>query len=51
VTDAYMEAVERDGDWTTYEVTTGEAAGTQKARTIFRRMAEAAWICGDPGIQ
>ena len=26
-------------------------AGTYKARTIFRRMAEAAWICGDPGIQ
>ena len=22
-----------------------------KAREIFRRMAEAAWICGDPGIQ
>ena len=51
VTDAYMEAVERDADWTTFEVTTGESAGTHKARTIFRRIAEAAWICGDPGIQ
>ena len=24
---------------------------TYKARDIFRKMAEAAWICGDPGIQ
>jgi ribonucleoside-diphosphate reductase alpha chain len=50
-TDAFMTAVERDADWTTHEVTTGELAGTHKARQIFRRMAEAAWICGDPGIQ
>ena len=49
--DQFMHAVENDDDWTTYEVTTGEAAGTHKARTIFRHMAEAAWICGDPGIQ
>ena len=51
VSDAFMAAVEADADWTTHEVTTGEAAATHKARTIFRRMAEAAWICGDPGIQ
>ncbi len=49
--DQFMTAVENDEDWTTYEVTTGEPAGTHKARTIFRHMAEAAWVCGDPGIQ
>ena len=49
--DQFMQAVEQDADWTTYEVTTGEPAETHKARTIFRHMAEAAWICGDPGIQ
>ena len=49
--DQFMNAVENDDDWTTYEVTTGEPAETHKARTIFRHMAEAAWICGDPGIQ
>jgi ribonucleoside-diphosphate reductase alpha chain len=49
--DQFMGAIENDDDWTTYEVTSGEAAGTHKARTIFRHMAEAAWICGDPGIQ
>jgi ribonucleoside-diphosphate reductase alpha chain len=51
VTDDFMKAVERDGDWTTHEVTTGRPAETYKARDLFRQMAEAAWICGDPGIQ
>src|SRR5512144_444401 len=51
VTDDFMRLVERGGDWTTYEVTDGEAAGTYRAGDLFRRMAEAAWVCGDPGIQ
>ncbi len=51
VTDDFMRAVEQDADWTTHEVTDGSPAGTYKARDIFRRMAEAAWLCGDPGIQ
>jgi ribonucleoside-diphosphate reductase alpha chain len=51
VSDEFMHAVETDGAWTTHEVTSGDEAGTYRARDIFRRMAEAAWICGDPGIQ
>src|SRR5690606_10169512 len=51
VTDDFMRAVETDADWSTREVTSGEVVDTLKARTIFRKMAEAAWICGDPGIQ
>src|SRR3990172_7254444 len=51
VTDAFMRAVEEDADWTTHEVTTGKAAGTYKARELLRKMADSAWICGDPGIQ
>ncbi|MBM4408349.1 MAG: vitamin B12-dependent ribonucleotide reductase [Chloroflexi bacterium] len=51
VTDDFMRAVERNQDWTTHEVTTGEPAGTYPARQILNRMAAAAWICGDPGIQ
>jgi ribonucleoside-diphosphate reductase alpha chain len=51
VTDDFMRAVEIDGDWTTRSVVGGEPVETIKARAIFRRMAEAAWICGDPGIQ
>jgi ribonucleoside-diphosphate reductase alpha chain len=51
VTDDFMRAVEADGPWTTHAVVTGEPVDTLKAREIFRRMADAAWICGDPGIQ
>ncbi len=51
VTDEFMRAVERDGDWVTHERTTGKANATLKARDILRKMADAAWICGDPGIQ
>jgi ribonucleoside-diphosphate reductase alpha chain len=51
VTDDFMRAVERDGDWVTHEVSDGQPAGTYKARDIFRKMAEAAHLCGDPGIQ
>ncbi|HXX61362.1 MAG TPA: vitamin B12-dependent ribonucleotide reductase [Candidatus Sulfotelmatobacter sp.] len=51
VTDAFMRDVEAGRPWQTHEVTTGEVAGTYQARDIFRRMADAAWICGDPGIQ
>ena len=51
VTDEFMRAVERDGDWTTYEVSDGQPAATYKAREIFRKMADAAHLCGDPGIQ
>ncbi|MBA2632339.1 MAG: intein-containing adenosylcobalamin-dependent ribonucleoside-diphosphate reductase, partial [Chloroflexi bacterium] len=51
VTDAFMEAVESDEDWTTHAVTSGEPIETVKARYLMNKMAEAAWVCGDPGIQ
>ena len=51
VTDEFMQAVETDGQWTTHAVRDGEPVDTLSARDIFRRMADAAWICGDPGIQ
>ena len=51
VTDDFMRAVEADGDWTTHAVVDGAEMGTYKARDIFRRMADAAHLCGDPGIQ
>jgi ribonucleoside-diphosphate reductase alpha chain len=51
VTDAFMGACESDGNWQTRMVTTGEIADTYRARELMRRMAEAAHVCGDPGIQ
>ncbi|MCE3318576.1 hypothetical protein, partial [Staphylococcus aureus] len=51
VTDEFMRAVESDALWSTHAVTTGEAMDQLRARVIFRAMAEAAHLCGDPGIQ
>jgi len=51
VTDEYMHAVVNDEEWTLKAVTTGEPIETVRAREIMSQMAEAAWMCGDPGIQ
>ncbi len=51
VTDAFMEAVEADADWDLRAVTTGEVIETVRARDLFRRIAQAAWECADPGMQ
>ena len=52
VTDDFMRAVQ-DGRATGPRTTSPTASppDTYKARDVFRKMAEAAWICGDPGIQ
>jgi ribonucleoside-diphosphate reductase alpha chain len=51
VTDEFMEAVEKDGDWSTKEVLTGKPFKTMKARKLMSEIADAAWVCGDPGMQ
>ena len=51
VTDAFMAAVDADEEWSTFSVTTGEVVDTYKARELMDKIAEAAWFCGDPGIQ
>jgi ribonucleoside-diphosphate reductase alpha chain len=51
VTDDYMRAVVSDGDWTTHAVRGGAPMDTFKARKLFHEIADAAWVCGDPGIQ
>jgi ribonucleoside-diphosphate reductase alpha chain len=51
VTDDFMRAVLEDKQWHTRYVTTGEICDTYRARDIMRMIAEAAWICGDPGMQ
>src|SRR5579872_4906020 len=51
VSDDFMKAVENDQDWVTRKVTTGDPVKTYRARDLMRRIAEAAWQCGDPGLQ
>ncbi|HET9229375.1 MAG TPA: vitamin B12-dependent ribonucleotide reductase [Thermoanaerobaculia bacterium] len=51
VTDDFMKAVLSDGEWTTKARRGGKVMGTYKARHLMNEMAEAAWVCGDPGMQ
>src|SRR6266850_1715318 len=51
VSDAFMEAVETDGDWNLTARTDGAVVETVKARKILNDMADAAWQCADPGVQ
>ncbi len=47
-----MQAVVDDGEWQTHAVVAPhEVMDTYKARDVFHKMAEAAHLCGDPGIQ
>ena len=51
VSDEFMRSYEKDGDYTTYTVKNHEPVKTYKAREIMRKIAEATWLCGDPGMQ
>ncbi|MCI4320027.1 MAG: vitamin B12-dependent ribonucleotide reductase [Thermoplasmata archaeon] len=51
VPNSFMEAVEKDGAWSLYNRTDHSVAQTVKARELWRRLAHAAWRCGDPGVQ
>ncbi len=51
VTDEFMRAVEEDLPWSTIARTTRLPMDTMPARSVFRQIAQAAWECGDPGLQ
>jgi ribonucleoside-diphosphate reductase alpha chain len=51
VTDEFMRAVLDDGEWQTRAVKSGEVMETYRARDLMRQIAEATWVCGDPGMQ
>ncbi len=51
VTDDFMKAVTEDKDWVTKRVLAGEPVKSYRARDLMRKIAEAAWQCGDPGMQ
>ena len=50
-TDDFMRAVVDDKEWTTHFVRDHAVADTKRARDMMSLMAEAAWQCGDPGMQ
>ncbi|WP_112465869.1 vitamin B12-dependent ribonucleotide reductase [Streptomyces triticisoli] len=51
VNDAFMKAVEQGGKFGLRARMTGEVIEEADAKALFRKMAEAAWACADPGIQ
>jgi ribonucleoside-diphosphate reductase alpha chain len=52
VTDEFMRAFLDDKEWRTYAVTDkSRVVGTFRARDLMRQIADAAWACGDPGLQ
>ncbi|HEY8840059.1 MAG TPA: vitamin B12-dependent ribonucleotide reductase, partial [Candidatus Dormibacteraeota bacterium] len=51
VSDEFMKAVETDKEWETKAIVGGRTVDTYKARKLWREIADAAWICGDPGLQ
>ncbi len=51
VTDDFMRAVIDDREWSTKAVRDGHVMDKFRARKIMQEMSEAAWVCGDPGLQ
>jgi ribonucleoside-diphosphate reductase alpha chain len=51
VTDDFMYAVVRDTDFSTKSVRDGAVVKTYKAKELMRKISEATWHCGDPGMQ
>jgi ribonucleoside-diphosphate reductase alpha chain len=51
VNNRFLDAIENDGDWDLINRTDGSVRKTIKARELWKRIAEAAWACADPGLQ
>jgi ribonucleoside-diphosphate reductase alpha chain len=51
VTDDFMYSVVRDSEFSTKAVKDGRAVQTFKARDLLRKISDATWHCGDPGMQ
>ena len=50
ITDAFMEAVEKDLDWKLIDPHTQEVKQTLPARQIWKEIVQSAWRTGDPGL-
>jgi len=51
VSDEFMHALEQNSPFGLRSRTTGEVLEEVDAKTLFRKLAQAAWECADPGIQ
>ena len=51
VSDDFMKAYENNQDFNLTARADGHAVKTVNARSLFRKLSEAAWSCADPGIQ
>ena len=51
VTQDFLDAVDKDEDWTLHSITSKKPVESLKAADIMSWIAEAAWQCGDPGMQ
>jgi ribonucleoside-diphosphate reductase alpha chain len=51
VTDAFMRAVQNDAEWALTGRIDAKVVEKVKARDLMRKITEAAWLCGDPGMQ
>jgi ribonucleoside-diphosphate reductase alpha chain len=51
VTNAFLQAVNEDGEWKLIRRTDGKIAKTLKARELWAQIGHAAWASADPGIQ
>jgi ribonucleoside-diphosphate reductase alpha chain len=51
VPDAFFDALDKDGDWTTHFRTNAGKTRTFKAKELWSDIGFAAWRCADPGVQ
>ena len=51
VTDDFMYSVMRDTDFSTRAIRDGRPIKTYAAKDLLRKISEATWQCGDPGMQ
>ncbi|MCB1198482.1 MAG: vitamin B12-dependent ribonucleotide reductase, partial [Deltaproteobacteria bacterium] len=51
VSDKFMQAAQDQSTWSTKAVRDGKTVETLQAEDLLTQIADAAWFCGDPGIQ
>jgi ribonucleoside-diphosphate reductase alpha chain len=50
MTDAFIEAVRKGGDYDLVNPRSGKVAGSLRAREVFDELVKSAWRTGDPGV-